>query len=107
MTASTGGYAATARADPAPGNVRPRSTGFTWRPKTARRNECKAFRVLRELVGELHGDAAAEAVTDHGDPVDLQRCQQVSHSVGIAAEAVVRPWFVRSAMSEQIRRQHR
>ena len=60
-----------------------------------------------ELVGELHRHSPAEAVPDHGDRVDAQHGEQVTHAVGVAAEAVVGARLVREAVPEQVRRDDR
>ena len=62
---------------------------------------------LGELVGELHRDAAAEAVPDDGHLVDAEHGEQVAHAVGVAADAVVRPRLGRLPVAEQVGRDHR
>ena len=49
----------------------------------------QAFDHLRELVGELHRDAAAERVTDHGGALVAERQQQVAQAAGQRADRVV------------------
>ena len=59
---------------------------------------------LGELVGELHRDAAAEAVADDGDLVDAEQGEQVAHAVGVAADAVVGAGLRRQSVAEQVGR---
>ena len=63
-----------------------------------------ALGALGELVGELHGDTAAEAVPDDGHLVDAEDREQVSHTVRVAAQAVVGARLVRLAVPEEIGR---
>ena len=60
-----------------------------------------------ELVGKLHRDAAAEAVSDDRDPFDPQHGQQIAHPVGVPAQRVVGARFGRLAVAEQIGRDDR
>ena len=57
---------------------------------------------LRELVGELHGHAAAERMADDGDAFDVQNAKQVAHAVGVGRDRIVRPRLVRLAVAQQI-----
>jgi hypothetical protein len=52
-------------------------------------DEHEPLAALWELVGELHGDAAAEGVPDDGDAVDVEHAQQVTHCVAVCADRVV------------------
>ena len=58
---------------------------------------------LGELVGELHRHPAAEAVADHGGPVDAEQGEQVAHAVGVAADAVVGARLRREPVTQQVR----
>ena len=89
---------------PAPGRVSATQHRIDPAAETAGGHEHQPLGVLRELVGELHGDAAAEAVPDHRHPVDARARQQVAHPVGVTAERVVGSRLVRCAVAEQIRR---
>jgi hypothetical protein len=46
--------------------------------QTAAIDQDEPIAVLRELVGELHGDAAAEGLADDCDPTDPQDTQEVA-----------------------------
>ena len=74
--------------------------------EAAGRDQHEPLGALGELVGELHRHAAAEAVPDHGDPVDAEDAEQVAHPVGVAADAVVGARLVGVAVAEQVGRDH-
>ena len=88
---------------PTPGQGQAPEQGVDLPTEPARGDHHQPLRVLRKLVGELHGDAAAEAVPDHGDLVDAQDGQQVTHTVGETAQAVVGPGFIRLPVAQQVR----
>ena len=78
-----------------PGVVMARIAGVTSGPRPPVPTSTRRSAPLGVLVGELHRHAAAEAVPDHGDPVDAQHGEQVAHAVGVAADAVVGARLVR------------
>ena len=57
--------------------------------QTATRHEDHTFTELRVLVGELHGDPAAEGLTDDGRMVYPEGDEQVSQRVGVCSQRVV------------------
>ena len=69
-------------------------------------DEHQALAALGELVGELHGDAAAQRVADDRRPLVAERDEQVAHAAGVGAERVVAAWLGRLAVAEQVGREH-
>ena len=67
----------------------------------------EALHHLGELVGELHGHAAAEAVTHDRGPLVAEHAQEVSDPRRVGAEAVVTSRLRRLAVSQQVGRDHR
>ena len=65
-------------------------------------DEHQALAQLRVLVGQLHGDPAAERLADHGCPLDLEDGQQVAQTAGVGAEGVVPERLGRFAMPDQV-----
>ena len=61
---------------------------------------------LRELVGELHGDAAAEAVADDRGALVAEHAEQVADARRVGAEAVVAAGLGALAVTEQVGRDH-
>ena len=57
---------------------------------------------LRELVGELHRDPAAERVPDDRHAVVVERAQQVADAAGVRAERVVTARRRGMAVPEQV-----
>ncbi|SHU72054.1 Uncharacterised protein [Mycobacteroides abscessus subsp. abscessus] len=53
---------------------------------------------MRELVGELHGDATTERMPNDGDPLNVQHGQQVPHAIGIGRDRVVGAWLIGLSM---------
>ena len=87
--------------------VTARSAGLTSGPETAGGDQDHPLGALGELVGELHRHAAAEAVADHRHLVDPEHGEQVTHAVGVAADAVVGARLVREPVAEQVGGDHR
>jgi len=58
---------------------------------------------LRELVGELHGHAAAERMTDHGDVIDVEHAEQVRACRWLRGHRIVGARLVGLAVAKQIR----
>ena len=54
------------------------------------------------MVGELHRDAAAEAVPDDRGRGDAVQRQKIAHAVRVAADAVVRARRVGLAVAQQV-----
>ena len=73
----------------------------------ARGDQDHPLGALGELVGELHRDAAPEAVADDRDLVDPEERDQVAHPVGVAAQAVVGARLGRLAVAQQVGGDHR
>jgi hypothetical protein len=67
-------------------------------------DEDESIAMLGVLVGELHGDSAAEGLTDHRDPLDAEDTQEVAQRAGLGAQGVIPRWFGGLAVSNQIRR---
>ena len=61
---------------------------------------------LRELVGELHRDPAAERVADDGRPLVAERQQQVAQAAGEGAERVVAAAGLGGAVAGQVGGDH-
>ena len=70
----------------------------------ARADQDQPVHQLRELVGELHRDATAERMPDHGDPLDVEHAEQVPHAVGVGGDGVVGARLVGLAVAEQVGR---
>ena len=62
---------------------------------------------LRELVGQLHRDAAAERVPDECGAVVAQRHEHVPHAAGVRAERVVAARLGGLAVPDQVGSDHR
>lgn len=73
----------------------------------ARADQDQPFGALRELVGELHGDTAAERVPDQGGGLDVERGEQIADPVGVRGHRVVGARLVGGAVAEQVGRDHR
>ena len=58
-------------------------------PEPAARDEHQTLGALRELVGELHGDAAAERMADDRHALVPERRDDVTGAAGVRAERVV------------------
>ena len=67
--------------------------------EAAAADEHEALRHLRELVGELHGDAAAQAVPHDGGALVAEHAEQVADAGGVGAEAVVASGLGRLAVA--------
>ena len=65
------------------------------------------FTAFRVLVGELHGDATAERVTDHRRGPMTQRVEEVAETAGVRLERVVASWRRGTTMPRQIHGDHR
>ena len=72
--------------------------------QTPTTDEDEPITVLRELVGELHGDAAAKRLADHGCPSDAQDVQEVAQYAGLGAQGIVARRFGGSSVADQVRR---
>ena len=55
----------------------------------AARHQHEPLAQLRVLVGELHGDPAAEGLADDGDAVHVEGGEQVAQAAGVGPEGVV------------------
>ena len=76
-------------------------------PETATRHEREPFAALRELVGELHHDAAPERLPDECRPIVTQRDEEVAQAARERTERVVAARLGRPAVPRQIRRDDR
>ena len=65
-------------------------------------DEREALAALRELVGELHRDAAAERVADDGRALVAERERDVAEPARKRAERVVAARLRRLAVAEQV-----
>ena len=83
-----------------PGALITRNSGLTSLPRPPLHDEHEALTALRELVGELHGDAAAEAVADEGGPLVTEHDHQVANARRVGAEAVVAAGLGRLAVAQ-------
>ena len=90
----------------APGSAAARRTAPDLGPEAAAGDEHQPFHHLRELVGELEGDAAAEAVADQRRALVAEGDHQVAQPARQAAEAVVAAARLRFAVAGEIRRDH-
>ena len=66
-------------------------------------DEHQALAAFGELVGELRRHAAAQRMSDHRGPVDLEHAQEVPHPVGVPRHRVVGAWLLRAAMAQEVR----
>ena len=89
-----------------PGTVRTRRSGLTSLPRPPLPTSTRRSRHLRELVGELHGDAAAEAVADDRGALVAEHAEEVADAGGVGAEAVVAARLGALAVAEQVGRDH-
>ena len=71
-------------------------------PEAAAGDQHQPFDHLRELVGELQGDAAAEAVADHRRALVAERQHQVAQPARQAAEAVVAAAGLRGPVAGEV-----
>ena len=71
-------------------------------PEAAAGDEREALAALRELVGELHRDAAAERVADDGRLLVAEGEADVAQAAGERAERVVAARLRRLAVAEQV-----
>ncbi len=71
-------------------------------PETTARHEHQPFAPLRELVGELHDDAAPERLADEGRALVPERHQQVAHAARERAERVVAARLLGRAVTDEI-----
>ena len=69
-------------------------------------HEHGAFAVVVVLVGELHGDAAAQRVTDHGGAVVAEQLQQIAKPTRQRAQRVVRLGLVGVPVTEEVGSDH-
>ena len=76
-------------------------------PEAAAGDQHQALDHLRELVGELEGDAAAERVPDQRRALVPERQHQVAQAAGEAAERVVAAAGRREAVAGEVRGDHR
>src|SRR5215218_8951679 len=76
-------------------------------PEAAAGDQHQPAHELRELVGDLHRDAAAERVPDDRGALVAQREHQVADEAGVGAERVVAGRLVGLPMAEQVRGQDR
>ena len=58
---------------------------------------------LGELVGELHGHTAAEAVADERGPLDVEHDEEVADARRVGAQAVVAAGLGGLAVAQQVR----
>ncbi len=77
------------------------------RAHPAGRYQYHPFATLGELVGELHGDAAAQGMADHCHPVDTEHRQKVTHPARVSADGIVTARLVGLTVTEQVRHNHR
>ena len=63
-------------------------------------HEHEPLTALGILIGELHRDAAAERVPDHGHAIDAEHAQQIAHSVRVAGDRIVRARLIRLPVPE-------
>jgi hypothetical protein len=70
--------------------------------ETAAADENDPLAALRELIGELQDDPAAEGLADEGGALVAERIQQVAQQARVRAEGVVAARFGGLAMAEQI-----
>jgi hypothetical protein len=71
---------------------------------SASADQTNTLATLRKLIGELHRDAAAKRVADHGHSFDIEDGQEIAHRVGIGGDRVVGSGLVRLTVSKQIGR---
>ena len=71
------------------------------------RDEHEPLTALGELIRELHRDAAAERVSDHGRAFDVEHAQQVAHAVRVGCDRIVGAGLVGPTMPEEVGRDHR
>ena len=77
------------------------------RAKAPAGHQDEPFTAFRVLVGELHGDATAERVTDHRRGPMTQRVEEVAETAGVRLERVLASWRRRRAtMPRQIHGDH-
>ena len=74
--------------------------------QAAARHEHEPLAQLRELVRELHRDAAAERVADDGRALELETHHQVADARGERAQRVVAARLGGLSVTEQVRRHH-
>ena len=103
-TLSTRGWASSGRTSSDPGSVAARSSAWTSSAQAAAGDQHQPLAVLRELVGELHRDPAAERVADDAGALNAESHQQVTDPRGVRAERVVTAGLGRLAVAEQVRR---
>src|SRR5204863_8522843 len=99
---------------PVPGDQRQHDLGTGQRRRAkermdvaaeaAARDQRQALAVLRELVGELHRDAAAERMADRGPALVAKNPHQVADPAGVGAEGVVPARLRGPAVPEEVRR---
>ena len=87
--------------------LRPRKAGGAQQradlpAQAAAAHEDEPLAMLGELVGELHGHAAAERVPDEGRALVPQRQQQVADPARVGAQRVVPAGLGRLAVPEQV-----
>ena len=66
-------------------------------------DEHEALGQLGVLIGELHGDAAAQRLADDGCPLHLEGTEEVAQPAGKGAERVVAGGLGRLAVAQQVR----
>ena len=91
----------------APGQRRGAQEDADLAAEPAARDQHQPLGHLRELVGQLHRDAAAERVADDRRAVVADRAHQVADAAGVGAERVVAARLGGVAVAEQVRRDHR
>src|ERR1019366_8063467 len=64
----------------------------------------EALAARGELVGELHRDAAAQRMADHGRAFDAERPSKVAQRVGQRAERIVAGALGRASVAGQVDR---
>src|SRR4051794_9829995 len=87
---------------PPPGDLEGERQAEPPPQEAAARDEHQALAPLGVLVGELHGDAAAERVAGEGRPLELERAHEVAQHVGHAAQRVVAGALGRAAMAGEV-----
>ena len=75
--------------------------GVDLAAQAAAAHEDQALAVLGELVGELHGDSAAQRVPDDRSPLVAQRREQIANPARVGAQRVVAPGLGRLAVAER------
>ena len=80
--------------------------GMDLLAEAAARDEHETLAPLGELVGELHGDPAAERVADYARALDVEGDEQVADAGGVCTERVVPARLGRITVAHEVGRDH-